>query len=166
MRLVVLKLGRVLLCEALALTALTNVTNASQRPFTVTDDVEMSRVTEGPVWSPDGKHFYVTIERGLLDENVPEYTAWVWSTEEVTQFARDPQVRMPPAPIPLVRLGHYRDGPMNGFRVVWLDDSSGLSYVGLTAKGTFQLFKATLNTPQTPALTPERQNVPGFLCLQ
>jgi len=135
--------------------------DTSTRQFTVADDIEMSQVQGGPVISPDGKYFCLITQRGVLDKNIPEYSLWVWSTDEVARFARDPLVRMP-APILLARVNNYKDGPMNGMRVRWLDDSSGIAYVALNAAGNFQLFETDLKTRTTQTLSSEDRNVTGF----
>lgn len=129
--------------------------------FTVADEIEMLSMQGSPEFSPDGKHFYVVTQRGLLKENVPEYTLWVWATDEVFRFLSE-EVKVPPQPIPLARIAAYKDGPMNGMHFEWLADSSAVAYAALTDQGTFRLFRADLNTRTIQALTPESENVTGY----
>src|SRR6266853_4142080 len=156
-----MKLSRTFSCAGLALTAFSS-TSASGRYFTVTDDIEMARMQEQPVFSPDKKYFYVVTQRGLLDQNVPEYTVWVWTTAEVAEYGRNPGAHKPPQPLPLTRVATYKDGPMNGMRFEWLSDSSGIVYAARSDKGTFRLFRSDLQTRTPRALTPADENVTGF----
>lgn len=141
---------------------LVGICHAEQHAFTVKDDIEMYRMLRQPVFSPDGKYFFQITQRGLLERNVPEYTFWVWSTDEVARFTRSPIGRKPPKPIPLARVAQYKDGPMNSPRAEWLDNSSGIVFAALNKSGRFQLFHTDLKTRHTEALTPDDQNVTGY----
>jgi dipeptidyl aminopeptidase/acylaminoacyl peptidase len=130
--------------------------------FTVKDDIEMTTYIGDPLFSPDGKWFLVLTQRGLLERNVPEYTIWLWPTEAVDASARNSSGRAPPTAVPLARIAGYKDGNIGGLRVDWLEDSKSIAYVSRTDKGTFRLFRVSVDTRNVEALTSETENVTGF----
>lgn len=132
-----------------------------EAPFTVADDIAMTTI-QSPEYSPDGRYFFVITERGDIERNVPEYDILVWSSQEVAQYIKSPIDAAPPQPLVLARIDSYKDGPMNGLKVQWLDDSSGVTYTALNAGGLFQLYKADLTSKTVQAMTPDWQNVTGY----
>lgn len=132
------------------------------RHFTVKDDIEMSDTSqEMPAFSPDGNYFFVETTREVFEKDGPEDTIWIWSTKDVDRFVRDPQVDAVPTATPLVRMASYKSGPIVA-NARWLDDSSGVAFLGATPRGTYQLFKVTLATKKIEAMTPDDVNVNGF----
>ncbi len=136
----------------LGLVALRDAAASADRRFTVTDEIEMLSIRGTPEFSPDGSHFFVVTQRGLLAKNVPEYTVWVWTTDAVTRFLSG-HATAAPKPIPLIRVASYKDGPVNGMHFEWLPDSSAVVYAGLTERGSFRLFRADLETRASQPLT-------------
>lgn len=135
---------------------------AVARPFSVRDDITMRLPLTEVQFSPNGRYFYILTMRGSLAENLPQYTAWIWSTEDVRRFLRGSPSSSPPRPISIALTSSYKEGPMNGIRLYWLDDSSGFAYVTLNAKGLYQLYHVDLKTRAIDALTPVDRNVTGY----
>src|ERR1700760_3964898 len=83
------------------------------RPFTVTDSIEMQRFVDPdldqPVnVSPDGRHFFVVTERGVVPTGLLESTLWLFDA------------KAPQHPKPLVQL----DG-----KTRWDDNNEGLATI-------------------------------------
>lgn len=133
---------------------------AQGRRFSVKDDVEMSNIDTFPRFSPNGKHFFVETSRSPLDKSGPESSIWMWNTDEVVRYAQIPGSPLP-KPTELVRLATYDQGPLIT-SISWLDDSSGVSFVGVTSIGTHQVFQVKLADHKLEALTPANQNVNAY----
>src|SRR5712691_5145458 len=81
-------------CQFLVLIVglLTHLCHASKRRFTVSDDIGLSHFGDpygaeaAPVTpSPNGRYFVVDTERGLMDQNRPESTLWVFRMKDIQQ---------------------------------------------------------------------------------
>jgi hypothetical protein len=134
------------------------------RNFSLADDIEMSRIkspTDPAVLSPDGRYLAVITERGLLDRNVVEDSIWIWNTNEVRRFINDTKQAEPPLPIRLVKMATSKKGPLiAGLR--WLDDSSGLVFIGIAENGNAQIFEAQVSAKALKTLTLPDQDVVSF----
>jgi hypothetical protein len=106
---------------------------AAQRRFTVRDDIEMSYSRNFPILSPNKKYVLLETSRSPLDKSGPEDSLWVWSVAEIESFIRGQRSSPPPATL-LARMATYKDGPIIS-APAWLDDSSGVYFVALTARG-------------------------------
>ena len=142
----------------------------AQRPFTAADDIGLVQFLDAghrgtPIGvSPDARFFAVVTERGLLDENVPEDTIWIFRSDEVRRFVQHPAEVAPPLPVPLVKMASEKNGPIIE-QVRWLDDSSGVAFLAVKKSQTYQfhqLMVADITTGLVKALTPDDQNVDEF----
>src|SRR5579864_3368078 len=142
--------------------------DAAKRHFSVEDDIRLvvfqrpfSDVADTGIFSPDGRYFAVSTERGLLPQGRPEDTLRVFRTEDVREFLRHPEIVSEPLPFWLLSKSTYKDGPIIT-QIRWLTDSSGIAFLGKTESGNDQLFLADLKTMGVAPLTPESQQVRGF----
>ena len=139
-----------------------------RRRFTVADDIEMSHFGDpytGAVkpitFSPDGRYFAVTTERGRIDLNKPESTLRVYRLEDVRRFLKGPETTRGPSPILAVSRSTYDNGPIIT-DVRWVPNSSGVAFLAKTASGNDQLFFADLTSKTVVPLTPQDQHVKSF----
>jgi len=142
--------------------------DAAKRRFTVADDIGVAHFGDpytekvaAVTYSPDGRYFVVDTERGMVEEDRPESTLWVYQTEDVHQFLVRPELGRGPSPVWMFSMSTYKDGPIIT-HIRWLDDSSGVAFLAKTASGNDELFLADLKTKTVHALTPENQHVTGF----
>jgi dienelactone hydrolase len=136
------------------------------RRFTTADDVELTRfgdsVAAPPVtFSPDGRYFVVTSERGRLDINRPESSLRVYRTEDVRSFLPQSSAKDEPSPFWVVNKSTYRDGPIIT-DVRWLADSTGIAFLVKTGSGNNQLFLGDMRRKDLQGLTEEDRNVTAF----
>ena len=159
-----------ILCSLLAMgVGLANVTDeAGKRRFTLADDIGLSHFGDpytlnvDPItFSPDGHYFVVVTERGLIDQNRPESTLRVFSTEAVHQFLGYPNAVREPPPVWTLKESTYKEGPVVT-HVRWLADSGGFAFLVKNVTGNDQLFLANLNTKTVRVLTSDDQNVTGY----
>lgn len=131
------------------------------RRFTVADDIELTRISQTVMFSPDDGYFVVASDRGRLDLNRPESSLRVYSTEDIRHVLSGPSAQEEPAPVWTITQSTYKYGPIIS-NVRWLADSTGLVFLSKTASGTDQLFLAKIPTKALQALTPDDQNVVAF----
>src|SRR5713101_3886844 len=140
---------------------------AVKRPFTVADDIALSRFGSSTsdddlfAFSPDHRFFAVLTEHGRLDLNRPESIFRVYRTEDIIRILKERQSAREPSPVWEIRESTYRHGPIIT-RVRWLRDSSGVAFLAKTASGNNQLLLADLRTKVVHQLTSDDQNVTGF----
>jgi dipeptidyl aminopeptidase/acylaminoacyl peptidase len=140
----------------------------AKRRFTVADDIELSHFgdpytaqAESVIFSPDGRYFAVTTERGRLDLNRPESSIRIYRIEDVHQFLVDSKLTRQPLPLWVLNKSTYKDGPIIT-HIRWLADSSGLAFLQKTATGSDQLVFADVKSKRDVALTGEGQQVTAF----
>src|SRR5438552_14574339 len=120
--------------QVLLLFILSSSCALGQRLFTPKDDVEIALFEYAGIgapggvikYSPDAKHFAVVTERGRLEQNAPEDTIWIFSTDRLQRFMLHSKKGDPPAPLRLVQVAGDKDGPVIE-NVRWLADSSGVA---------------------------------------
>jgi dipeptidyl aminopeptidase/acylaminoacyl peptidase len=157
---------RLLLIVEICLADLPHAT--AERRFTVEDDIRMvvfrrpfSDVADGEIFSPDGRYFTVSTERGLVRQNRVEGTLRVFRTKDVRVFLRGADISSEPSPFWVIRKSPYKDGPIIT-QICWLADSSGIAFLAKTETGNDRLFLADLKTRHLQPLTPENQQVHSF----
>jgi hypothetical protein len=140
---------------------------AAKRPFTVADDVTLSRFGSSTsdddpfVFSPNHRFFAVCTEHGRLDINRPESILRVYGTEDILRILKERQSTREPSPLWEIRKSTYRHGPIVT-RVRWLRDSSGVAFLAKAASGNNQLLLADLRTKVVHPLTGDDQYVTSF----
>jgi hypothetical protein len=162
------KISRRLIGIACLLTLLCATAEAQgRRKFSLADDIEMSKIAgqggsyDLVTFSPDGRYFAVVTERGLLDRDLVEDSIWTWKTGEIRKFVHETEEPLPPPPTRLVQMATFKKGPIIlGLR--WLDDSSGVIFLGIANNGNAQIFEADVSTKALRALTPDDQDVTSF----
>jgi hypothetical protein len=154
------------LASSLVLVCATAYAQAT-RSFSVADDIGMSRIVSqhdlgyAPVkFSPDGRNFAVITERGVLDQNLVEDSIWIWKSDEILHFIQSGGQLAPPPPRPLIQMAGPKGPVILGLR--WMDDSSGVVFLGISHGGNAQLFEADVTTKTLKVLTPDDQDVIGF----
>src|SRR5438270_389426 len=91
---------------------------AAKRPFTVADDIAVSRFGDGISWedsfvfSPNHRFFAVYTEHGRLDLNRPESTLRVYRAEDITRILKEQPGAKEPSPLWEIRKSTYRHGPI------------------------------------------------------
>ncbi len=140
---------------------------AVKRPFTVADDIALSRFGSSTsdddlfAFSPDHRFFAVLTEHGRLDLNRPESILRVYGSEDIIGILKEGQSTREPSPVWEIRRSTYRHGPIVT-RVRWLRDSSGVAFLAKTASGKNQLLLADLRTKVIHPLTGDDQYVTSF----
>src|SRR5438309_10474437 len=87
---------------------------AAKRPFTVADDVALSRFGSSTsdddpfVFSPNHRFFAVCTEHGRLDLNRPESILRVYGTEDIIRILKERQSTREPSPLWEIRKSTYR----------------------------------------------------------
>ncbi len=134
------------------------------RPFSVTDDVELVRPVDSNsiLFSPDSSYIVVHVERGRVDANRPEAVMRVYRTKDLKEFLRNPGDGEDALPLWTINEGAYRDGPAVT-AVQWLSDSQAFVFQSRSASGNNQLYLADIATRAVRVLTPEAQDVNGFV---
>ena len=140
---------------------------AVKRPFTVADDIALSRFGSSTsnddlfAFSPDHRFFAVLTEHGRLDLNRPESILRVYGSEDIIGILKERQSTREPSPMWEIRRSTYRHGPIVT-RIRWLRDSSGVAFLAKTASGKNQLLLADLRTKVIHPLTGDDQYVTSF----
>jgi len=135
---------------------------AAKRAFTVPDDIGLAVFPAEPViFSPDGRYFLVSTDRGLLNQNRAESTLRVFVTQDVRQFLSHSAKTRDPSPIWELSKSTYKNGPIIT-DVRWLADSSGFAFLAKSASGSEQLCLGDVKAKSVATLTPENQHVTGF----
>src|SRR5216684_4537218 len=144
-----------------------NSMQAAKRPFTVTDDIALSRFGSSAsdddpiVFSPNHRFLAICTEHGRLDLNRPETILRVYRTEDITGVLTERQNTREPTPLWEIRKSTYRHGPIVT-QIRWLRDSSGVAFIAKTASGNNQLLLADLRTKVIHQLTGDDQYVTSF----
>jgi dipeptidyl aminopeptidase/acylaminoacyl peptidase len=141
---------------------------ATKRTLTPQDEIGLSHFgnpysghPESVFFSPDGRYFVVTTERGLLLRNKPESVLRVYSSDGVRKFLLLPDKRDEPEPIWVLKSSTYKEGPIIT-SIRWLADSASIAFLLKTPSGLNQLFVAKLKTRGVNSLTPKNQDVTAF----
>jgi dipeptidyl aminopeptidase/acylaminoacyl peptidase len=161
--------GRLIcLLVTLGLWCVSGVCGGTQRRFTVADDIELSHFgdpytaqAEPITYSPDGRYFVVTTQRGRRDLNRPESTLRLYRTKDVRRFLGDTENTSEPLPLWIVSKSSYRDGPIIT-HIRWLADASGIAFLVKNSLGNDQLFLLDLKARRDFALTRTDQQVTSF----
>ena len=136
------------------------------RPFTIKDSIEISYIvnpdpttkfvlrgsdlpTGEPAFSPDGKHFLLITQRGLLSSNHLESTIWQFDTQSVMDFVSHSGEK--PNPKPVLTLSAQSNVPVISC-VRWLD-SSRISFLGKKDGPYQQLFVFDVNSETLTPIT-------------
>lgn len=140
----------------------------TQRPFTVTDDIELSHFgdpftarAEPVTFSPDGRYFVVDTERGRIDLDRPESILRVYRTTVVVRWLNSPESEKELSPLWTVAKSSYRDGPIIT-DIRWLADSSAFAFLAKNSLGNDQLFLGEVNSKRILALSQVEQEVTSF----
>src|SRR5260370_14637045 len=135
------------------------------RRFTVADDIELTHVDSSEAgripFSPDGRLFAVTSERGRLDLNRSESSLRIYRTQDALKFLSLPGSAGDLSPLWIVTKSTYKNGPIIS-HVRWLADSRAVAFLAKTASGNDQLFLADIQTKTLEPLTPGDQHVTAF----
>ena len=163
--------GRLLILAGLALPlGRTGTVWAEARPFTVADDIELSRFgdpnggqAEAVRLSPSGDSVAVYTERGRIDVNRPEGELRIYRMHDIGEFLGSKKATQPPPPIWTLTRSSGAVGPMMiGWR--WLKDSSGIAFLepSTDQSHSHRLFLADIKNKTIEALTPESKDVRAF----
>lgn len=150
--------------------------NAQSHPFTVRDDIEMTRFSDpyplsGVVGSeiakrsPDGKHFVVVTTRGILKSDLLQSTVWIFDINgsEAMAETSDMSLRYRRRPIAAVTsYPHHSEAyayPTVIKDVRWSSDSAYVYFIGEDHAGTFRVYQATINGSGFHAITPAIESV-------
>jgi dipeptidyl aminopeptidase/acylaminoacyl peptidase len=160
----------IVVANLITMSAVASGPGATKRAFTPADDVGLAQfpteeIKGGPIkFSSDGRYFAVITERGLLAENAPEDTIWVFETKAVQEYLQDDQNRNMPAPVPLVRMATAKDAPIIK-QMRWLSDSRRIAFLAVKRSDNlefYQLSVADVTTHSVKTMTPDDQNVDDF----
>ncbi len=134
----------------------------AKRPFTVVDDISLSRFADRPyIVSPDRRLTVVLTEKGILKTNRPESTLRVYSLARVRWSLSHADDGKKVPPLWIIRLSTYRDGPIVS-SVRWLPNSSGIAFLAKTHDGNDRLFLADVSSQTLIALTARSEHITGF----
>jgi dipeptidyl aminopeptidase/acylaminoacyl peptidase len=135
------------------------------RRFSVADDIELTRFnsseTSPITFSPDGRLFAVTSERGRLDLNQSESSLRIYRTRDARKFITLPGGVGDLSPFWMVTKSTYKNGPIIS-HVRWLADSSAVAFLAKSASGNDQLFLADIQTKSLEPLTQGDEDVTAF----
>jgi hypothetical protein len=150
--------------------------NASGRPFTVQDLIEISYFIDGTeetnivgrgtyppggaIIAPDQKHFLLITQRGVLATNKLEATLWVVDREAITAFVSKRDIAKP-ALRQVARLSARSSTPVIS-SVRWLEDSNRIAFLGKSDSSCQQLFIANLYTGSVSVITDQSAYVTAY----
>jgi dipeptidyl aminopeptidase/acylaminoacyl peptidase len=134
--------------------------NAGQQ-FTVKDLIGMSYfLTPGPIFSPDGHHFLVVTQRGILSSNKIEATLRMFDQRAVRDYlARETAV--PPFPRILATFRARSNTPVIT-DIRWLADSRRVAFLAKDNRINQQLFIADISTGSLTRITRGDGNVSAY----
>ena len=139
----------------------------TKRAFTVADEISLtlfgSLYGEPPEvhFSPDGKYFAVSTERGRLDLNRVEDSLRFYDSQDVADFLKHSGVAQPPSPVWVVNRSGKEGQIWSNWR--WLTDSSGVAFLeGAGYLGDKRLVLADLRKNTVEFLTSETEAVKAF----
>jgi hypothetical protein len=129
----------------------------SVQPFTVGDSIEMTHFVDPPEddeaarpqYSPDGRRFFVVMEKGRLDLNLREYSLVVYNTEDL---------RAKPVQLAVFRSSSNRDGIS---QAKWLTNES-IAFIGENPSETSQVHVANCRTLTIQKLTSAERGVIAY----
>jgi len=162
-------------CAALALPC---ALVSQQRPFTVRDDIAMTRISlphaephvpgSEIAWpSPDGAHVAIVISRGLLDQDLIESQILVFDLGGIRKALANPVEPMPePQVVATVRsipTAIETDAYAPVIKDLrWSDDGSTLYFRATNLHGNYQLCSVKRDGTGLQRLTPEDRSVDRF----
>lgn len=164
-----------LACAGLALTC----AQAQRRPFTVKDDIDMTRISDPHVeasepgselvWpSPDGRWAAVVTSRGRFDTDKIESQILAFDLRDVATFLRlnSPKTGVLPKIVATVHGDPYRLESGDYGPVIkdmrWSADSRQVYFRAMGAEGKYRLCSANLDGSGTHWLTPSDRDVTQF----
>ncbi len=143
------------------------IENKSGRPFTLQDAIEMSYIIDGTevtaiedrggsppggaITAPDGKHFCIITQRGVIATNKLEATLWVFDRKDVLDYISK-QSAMIPSPREITKMSATSNTPVIS-DVRWLDDSNRIAFLGKNDSPYQQLFIADLRSGAVKKVT-------------
>jgi dipeptidyl aminopeptidase/acylaminoacyl peptidase len=118
-------------------------------------------------FSPDGRHFFVMTERGVLQSNRVETTIRLFDTASVSDSLKRPSTERFPDPSALVKMATLSNMMTlsNGDAITearWTPDSESIAFLGRDNNFERHLFVVTIKDGQVKQLTPNGQDVTGF----
>jgi hypothetical protein len=143
-------------CESLARAA-------ELRRFTVRDSIGLSYFVRPVLWtlnqdpptepiaSPDGRHFLLVTQKGILATNKIEASIWIFGRQAVDAFlaAKSPEK---PQPRKIASFAATSNTPVIS-DVRWLNDSRHVAFLGKRAEDNAQLYVADTTTSAVSQLT-------------
>jgi hypothetical protein len=149
----------------------------STAEFTVKDSIELSYIVDPasyanavelratqrtgvPIVSPDQRHFLVVTQRGILATNKLEATIWLFDQESIHQYLLNPSASTP-QPSAVVTMRASSNTPVIT-DVRWLEDSSGIAFLGKDDHIFPQLFIYRLNQGATKEITSKGNYVVAY----
>ena len=152
------------------------VSHTQTHPFTVADDIEMTRfgdplagVTgETAKVSPDGEHIAIVTSKGIIKTNQIQSTIFVFDTASLEAFLQIPGHSHPPRPKPIVtfravqsRVMVYAYAPIIT-DLHWSGDSRSMYFIAEDVTSEYRLYVANLNDRRAKPLSPKGWNVMQF----
>jgi hypothetical protein len=162
-------IGRcIILCLGILVALAANCRAANKRSFTVTDDIELAHFIDpfqtglrSPVkFSPDGRHLSVVTERGVLKNNNIEDTVWLFSVSDMMSNPGRSADAVQSFAVQIATVSARRSPAISYIR--WLDDSSGLVFIGANSSGKHQLLQVDVSSKKLRRLSDDGQDVTAF----
>jgi dipeptidyl aminopeptidase/acylaminoacyl peptidase len=118
-------------------------------------------------FSPDGRHFFVMTERGVLQSNQVETTIWLFDPASVSDLLKHASTERFPDPSALVKMATLSNmiTLSSGDAIMearWTADSESIAFLGRDNNFERHLFIVTIKDGQVKQLTPNGQDVTGF----
>jgi dipeptidyl aminopeptidase/acylaminoacyl peptidase len=138
-----------------------------KKPFTVADDIEFSHfgvlyttAEESVQFSPDGNYFAVDTVRGRLDLNRVEGSLRFYRSRDVEAFLRHPAESQAPLPVWVANRSEKQEPVFKKWR--WVDDSSGVAFLGSQARDGQSLMLADLRRKAIEPLISITETIDDF----
>lgn len=146
-----------------------------KRDVSVRDSIEMQqfiapRNIEGPIlgdryFAPDGRHFLIATQKGVLEDNTLQATVWLFDVNKVTTAISESSDAHPKAVATLSGITEPDD--INATAAVvrdaqWAADSRHILFLGRNGNTEWHLYKVDIDGGKLVQLTPNGQNVHKF----
>jgi WD40 repeat protein len=118
-------------------------TNSEKRPISVSDVIEMTRLSRGPIFSPDGRRFLLVLKKGNIVENTNEFSLLLYQS---TRALASPKATV----LVSMASSSNRDGISH---VRWLSDSERIVFLGENPRKSPQVYEVDAETHRVRAIT-------------